>query len=277
MALSREMMGAAVQMLGRAPTAQELQDPQFMSRLTQAADDSNSNTAGRPQNLSWVDELMAPPAGPSTKQPVQNASMRSPRASSGKGDRLDAQEAPLPPPRPSDLDGDEPRNQQAPLPPRRPAEFGGREENASQPQGGDDAGVKSLARGMAAQRSNVSPDATPAMKTRAAAGRLQADEGMEPDVQAAIGAYNETHPVDDYFGPSTGNNTNYRDEVSGAQAEMKKVAAAGIDPASISPGQLIRMQTMGIDRWIAEQLDQNARNDRRANSKRASGYQAAKK
>jgi len=276
MALSREMMGAAVQMLGRAPSEKELQDPQFMQRLAYAADQSTKDGTGDRQNLSWVDDLMAPAASVN-KPAAQNASLQQPRASSGKGDRLDAQEAPLPPRRPSDLDGDEPVNQQAPLPPRRPAEFGGREESASQPQAGDDAGVKSLARGMAAQRSNISPDATPAMRTPAAAGRVQADEGLPPDVQEAIGAYNETHPVDDYFGPSTGNNTNYREEVSGAQKEMQKVAAAGIDPSTISAGQLIRMQTMGVDRWIAEQLDQNARNQRRANDRRAAGYNAAKK
>lgn len=276
MALSREMMGAAVQMLGRAPSEKELQDPQFMQRLAYAADQSTKDGTGDRQNLSWVDELMAPAASVN-KPAAQNASLQQPRASSGKGDRLDAKEAPLPPRRPADLTGAEPGNQQTPLPPRRPSDLDGDETGKAIDTDGDGDGVKSLARGMAAQRSNVSPDATPAMRTPAAAGRVQADEGLPPDVQEAIGAYNETHPVDDYFGPSTGNNTNYRDEVSGAQKEMQKVAAAGIDPSTISAGQLIRMQTMGVDRWIAEQLDQNARNQRRANDRRATGYNAAKK
>lgn len=262
MALSRQLMGTAQQMLGRAPTAQEMQDPEFMSRLVAAADQGNAQDAGVRDNMSWVDEQMAPAPGPIAKQPVQNASMQQSRASSGKGDRLDAQQAPLPPRRPAEISG-EGVNQQAPLPPRRPTEFGGREESAAQSANGDDAGVKSLARGMAAQRNNISPDATPAMRTPEAAGRVAVDEGMDEDVQGAINSYNETHPVDDYFGPNTGSNTNYREEVSGVQGDMRKLADAGIDPASLTTGQRIRMQTMGIDRWIAEQTDQRGRDSNR--------------
>jgi len=132
MALSREMMGAAVQMLGRVPTAQELQDPQLMQRIMHAADPTIQDGAAFRQNLSWVDELMAP--APAVDTPAaQKAPMKQSRAPSSKGDRLDAQEAPLPPRRPSDLGGDESTNKQTPLPPRRPAEFGGREESVSPP------------------------------------------------------------------------------------------------------------------------------------------------
>lgn len=114
------------------------------------------------------------------------------------------------------------------------------------------------------------------MRSPEAARRVPVDEGMDADVAAAVNAYNETHPMEGYFGPDTGNNGNYREEISGAQRDLQKIAQAGIDPSKLSTMQMMRIQTMGVDKWLAEQMDQQARDTRRSNTKRAQGAAAAK-
>lgn len=309
MALSRELMGAAQQMLGRSPTAQELNDPEFMQRLVYAADQGNRGDAGMRDNLSWVDALMqSAPAD----MPAPNAaptSMNTRRASSGKGDRLDAQEAPLPPARPRDLDA--PERNSAPLPPRRPSDLGPSNEAAPVDEGGNSKSTGTSASGSG--RSDNTPAATPAMKTDAAAGRVAVDPEMDVDVQDALTSYNELHPRDRYYDGvpdvnadvpartgreserAASNRTTagramvdmeegmprstwdanapieetYRDSVSSVQRDLRKVEQAGIDPSSLTWGQKLRMQTMGVDRWIAEQLDQQQRTNKRATDRRA--------
>jgi hypothetical protein len=273
--MMKQLMGVAQQVLGRAPTPQDLQDPKIMQLLTQALDQSNSPSAGMRDNFDWVDAQM--PGGMGEKAPAAaNASMnRRATQSTGKSDRLDAQEVPLPPSRPDNLgDG---RTMEAPLPPRRPADLERTAPKAADDEAGDRESLRTLARGNAAQRSDIAPTATPAMKSPEAAGRVPTDAGMDADVLKAIEGYNETQPTDSYFGPDTGKNTNYREEVSGMQKDIQKIAQAGIDPSKLSQMQIMRISTMGVDKWLAEQLDQQARDTRRSNTKRAQGAAAAKK
>lgn len=266
-AMQKQLLATAIQALGRPPSAQEMNDPEFMQRLMQAADLSNSNDAGMRNNMSWIDEAMAP-APTEGKSRASNANLRvdPKRPPLAKGDRLDVQEAPLPPRRPDNL-GMEGAVEQT-QPPRRPTELGPSRSESSASQGSRDS-LASFPDARRAERADRPSVATPAMKTEEATGRVSTSPDLQPEENAAIEQYNETHPLDDYFSAPQ-NNTNYRDEVSSAQGDIKKLEAAGIDPRTLTYGQKIRMATMGIDRWIAEQLDQEQRNVKRAAPKRSS-------
>lgn len=77
-------------------------------------------------------------------------------------------------------------------------------------------------------------------------------------------------------------NSSWRDVVKGVidttsdDDALKLLEASGIDPNSIGTMQKIRMRTMGPEKWLAEYMDQQRRNTKRFDDKRALGAQRAR-
>jgi len=298
MALPRELQGAAQQLLGRIPTDRELQDPAFMQRLVAAADQSNSNDAGMRQNLDWIDQGMepAPPVDRQRSAPPSN--MRS-----GKGDRLDAR--PSSESKGSEGTGRVSSNVEEVLPPRRPTYITGTAEGEVAPataNAGRNQGSAGPANNAPSDASPVEGGKSVASSAWDWLNAIISGDNLQDSAMANLGksvrapadSAAANTPKEEAAPASTPENSqsegSYRDiasrvfneappsenvralgrkmiESDVAQGDAQKLAAAGIDPASLTYGQKLRMQTMGIDRWIAENVDQKQRDSNRRAAK----------
>lgn len=300
--LKQRVLASGAQRYGRQITPEQLLANGALAQqlMTAAGIDigRSADDVGMRDNFSYIDDAMQPAPTVDKPRSAPQSNMRS-----GKGDRLDAR--PSSESKGSSGTDRVSSNVENVLPPRRPTYIAGTAEgevapaaeNARGNQGSSGPannapsetpivdGARSVASGawdwlnaiISGDNLQDSAMANLGKSVRAPADNAAANTSKEeaapastPENSQSEGSYRDIASRAFREAPSTENVRalgRRMVESDVADADAQKLQAAGIDPASLTYGQKLRMQTMGIDRWIAEQTDQKQRDQSRRAAK----------